>query len=140
MDLQRRLEWVPGFDKRSDNPATNYGIHGAECKFLVQGPKGVVQFVIYTNWMPRSCRIAWNAHKPAHLLQPMAADLGYHSYNPIYPDQEPMTDECQYLGGRCYYDGSSLNAEPLLDLLIEEGDGAVWARLEAKYHQTFGAE
>jgi hypothetical protein len=96
----------------------------------------------------------------------MAADLGYHSRVPMYEGQEPMgstnykfdIDEskeglerfqstqtatgtftpCQYLDGApCYYDGSGLHAEKVLQMLVEEGGEAVWAYMEACYHEQF---
>ena len=47
-------------------------------------------------------------------------------------------DPCQYLDGApCYYDGSGLNAKPVMELLLREGSDAVWARLEEYYDDTF---
>jgi hypothetical protein len=97
---------------------------------------------------------------------PMAADLGYHSKFPLYEGQEPMgavdrkfhTDDlkegldrfqisatatgtftpCPYLDGApCYYDGSGLNAERVLKMLIEKGGEAVWREMEECYLATF---
>lgn len=98
--------------------------------------------------------------------QPMAADLGYHSRVPLYDGQEPMgsvnyklgTDDtkeglerftsirtetgtftpCPYLDGApCYYDGSGLQAETVLTILIEKGGEAVWQYMEECYHSHF---
>jgi hypothetical protein len=98
--------------------------------------------------------------------QPMAADLGYHSKVPMYDGQEVMgayeyklkVDEtmegferfehvctptgtftpCPYLDGApCYYDGSGLQAERVLEILIEKGGEAVWQYMEECYHSRF---
>jgi hypothetical protein len=96
--------------------------------------------------------------------QPMAADLGYHSKTPMYEGQKPMgavdmkinPDEskeiadrfirtetgtftpCEYLDGApCYYDGSGLQAETVLQMLIEKGGEAVWEYMESCYRQQF---
>lgn len=46
---------------------------------------------------------------------------------------------CEYLNGKpCYYDGSSLNAEKYMDILISQGDEALWEALEKYYCETFG--
>jgi hypothetical protein len=135
-------EWTPGYDIRPKNPGDkNYGIHGAELKFVLIGPKGAIQFQIYTNWMPRSARHRERSG-PYCLVEPMAADLGYHSFEPRHEDQRPMSESCEYLDGKpCYYDGSGLNAQDPFDILCEDGDEAMWAFLERYYEATFnGAE
>ena len=48
--LEHRVEFTPAYDKRDPNPSKNYGIHGVNMKLLVIGEKGVVQFVVCTNW------------------------------------------------------------------------------------------
>ena len=47
-----------------------------------------------------------------------------------------MTDDCPIIGGRCYYDGSGLQACDMLELLIREGDEAVWAEMGRRYNET----
>lgn len=97
---------------------------------------------------------------------PMAADLGYHSKFPMYEGQQPRgavdvklsMDEskegfdkfsatstatgtfspCPYLDGApCYYDGSGLQAETVLKMLIEKGGEAVWDYMLECYHGVF---
>ena len=91
----------------------------------------------------------------------MAADLGYHSPKPMYEGHKPMRhiykhmrftapDQfvpgvygdpviCPYLDGGvpCYYDGSRLQAERVLERLLREGDAGVWQALEELYERTF---
>lgn len=71
----------------------------------------------------------------AHGLYPMAYDLGYHAATPLYEGQTPR-EGCDLLGIPCYYDGSSLNAEPGLELLAES-DELVWDWLEEYWHFRF---
>ena len=69
---------------------------------------------------------------------PMPADLGYHSYEPRYEWQDPITDSCEYLNGKpCYYDGSGLNAERIYEVLLERGSDGVWQELESFYNEVF---
>ena len=68
--------------------------------------------------------------------QPLPADLGYHSPKPRYEDQSAM-DDCDILGGECYYDGSGLNAERVYERLLREGDQGVWLALEGYYEDVF---
>lgn len=178
--LERITEWEPAFDKRNPDPKKNYGIHGATMRWVLKGPKGAIQFVVYTNWMlphvtkeqiKRSYKRAMERGEKGFALemetfwQPMAADWGYHSRVPMYEGQEPMGSvnwefkdtgkegieryesmrtetgtftPCQYLDGApCYYDGSGLYAEEVLNVLITQGGEAVWKLMEESYHERF---
>ncbi len=73
------------------------------------------------------------------LLQPCGMDIGYHSPLPMYEGQELMDDDCRILGGKCYYDGSGIEADDVLELLIKEGHQAVWEWMEKRYYKNFGS-
>lgn len=138
----RKVNFEAAFDKRHPDPAKNCGIHGVNIRFVLIGKKGAVQFLLYTNWqLPRVTeehdRKPVDKQYPHLLCRPMPADLGYHSRKPRYDGQEPMSDNCDILGGPCYYDGSTLNAEPVYNRLLAEGDRGVWAALEEYYIQVF---
>lgn len=139
--MNRKINFRPAFDKRHPDPKKNYGIHGMEIAFLLVGELGATQFVLYTAWhLPHVRREAeaW----PRWMLEPKGYDIGYHSPKPMYEGQTAMGEEgdCQYVpaGCKCYYDGSSLMAEPVMETLIAEGDEAVWKRLEQDYTSRFG--
>jgi hypothetical protein len=145
--LKRAVQFRPAFDKRHRDPSKNYGIHGVDMRFIVSDERGAVQFVVYTNWhLPHvrdeSASKAADIGDPDYvklMFAPMAADLGYHSPVARYDGQKPIDEACEYLGGRpCFYDGSSLQAERILDTLISEGDEAVWALMEARHANLFG--
>jgi hypothetical protein len=96
------------------------------------------------------------------LLQPMAADIGYHSPEPMYEGQQPIChilrepkfDKttgkitpaiygdpviCPYVDNDipCYYDGSTLNAEPIYQIFLKKGEEALWRELEKRYEIQF---
>jgi len=70
------------------------------------------------------------------LKYPLAIDLGYHSPKPIFGDETHFM-YCWVLDGECYYNGSTLEAQPILEKLISEGDEAVWRELEKFYKDIF---
>ncbi len=135
MGADRWIEFLPAWDERSDDPAKNYGIHGMELRFYCRFDDGsVIQFVVYTGWMLPQNRAA--STKVDDFCQywrsPMAAHLGYHSIHPLYKGQQCLQDKCDlYNGAPCYYDGSTMAAEPVLERLIAEGHDGVWAALES---------
>jgi hypothetical protein len=98
-------------DKRNIDPGKNFGIHGMNLRFVLIGPKGAAQFLIYTNWMLPSNRPTFEKVFRS-LLEPLPADVGYHAYVPQYEEHTFITESCDYLGGRlCYYGGSGLQAD-----------------------------
>jgi hypothetical protein len=112
----------------------SHGIGGVTIRWIVQGPDGAVQFVLYTGWMPMASD---QSHYDGEAHKSIPADLGYHAMEPQYEDQEPH-GPCEYLAGLdCYYDGSSLNAELPYRTLVNAGDKALWEFLEQYYMSVF---
>jgi len=144
--MERRIEFGAAYDKRDADPKKNYGIHGVTISFYLIGDEGAVQFVVYSNWQLPHVQAEFDAkgvdgmRDPCWRYKPMAADLGYHSPKPTYEGQTPMSGECHLLGGECFYDGSTLNAEPVFDRLLKEGSDGVWDELESFYKDIFSAE
>ena len=130
--FQRLVEWTPAYDKRPQ-----YGIHGMNLRFVLKGPDAATQFVIYTNWLLKhnqtDADVRLDSDYPHLVCHPLPADVGYHSPRPVYAEQTPISENCEYLGGRCYYDGSGLHAETLYWKFVEEGDAVVWRELEEIY-------
>jgi hypothetical protein len=122
---------------------TNYGVHGCELRFVLKGPRGAVQFLVYTNWQLSHVAVVNERHNHDHLLcKPMGADVGYHSPVPTYDGQTSIRSACPYLDGKpCYYDGSGLRAEIWLnEILLPLGSDGVWKALEQEYHERFEPE
>lgn len=127
-----------------------HGVHGLTLGFLLRGDKGAVQFVLYTNWMLPETYEWWSETGKAarHLNEygeyescPLPADLGFHSYKPMYGEQEPLTDSCHILHNKpCYYGGSTLNAKEPFQVLVREGLEGLWKYLEGYYNEVFEEE
>jgi hypothetical protein len=142
-DLTREIRFQAAYDRRSTDPKKNYGIHGVTMTWYVKGPEGAVQFQVFTNWQVPKVRAEQEEREragnpwPLCCVAPMPSDLGYHSHTPRYEGQSPMSDTCEITGGTCYYDGSTLNAEPIFDILTLEGEEACWKAIENYYRSTF---
>lgn len=137
MDLQRHVRFGGAFDRRDPDPSKNYGIHCVDIAFVLQGDLGAVQFKMYTGWfLPQNA----DASRRMADLYPMAVDLGYHSPKPHYEDQTRISSDCEWVEGGCYYDGSTMNAEPVMARFIAEGDSGVWEELEGYYNEVFTPE
>ena len=143
--MEKLVEFTPAFDKRNPDPSKNYGIHGVELRMVLKGIRGAVQFVLYTNWHLPHVQKELNEKATYRdemyiecTLNPMPADLGYHSPEPIYEGQSQCSDSCSYLDGKpCYYDGSGLNAKRVYEVLLKKGDVGIWEELEQKYKDMF---
>ena len=144
MKMEKIIELYPAYDKRNSDPSKNYGIHGVDLKFVLVGESGAVQFNLFTNWqLPHVTKEfmekTTNNKRDIDLyFMPMPADLGYHSKIPHYEGQLTMSEDCEFTGGICYYDGSTLNAERIYDVLLKEGSDGVWRELEDYYKDIFG--
>lgn len=139
--LERIVKFEPAFDKRSDDPKKNYGIHGVNLRMILKGEEGAVSFTLYTNWqLPHVTEEQdkrFNPKFPHLLCHPMPVDIGYHSPKPFYKDQFSKED-CEYLNGeRCYGDGSVLDAEDYFKILVEKGDDGFWKEMEKYYKSLF---
>jgi len=87
-----------------------------------------MQFLMSAGW--------YLDHLKQHNHEPRAWDIGYHSLTPMYEGQTSMA-KCKVTDGDCYYDGSSLQADEYLEILIKEGTDGLWSALEKRFVQTF---
>ena len=132
MSFERVIKFRPAFDKRHPDASKNYGINGMELQFYLKGPKGAIQFILGTGMQLKHV-------KKEHELKGysggwMAYDIGYHSPVPRYEGQTPMDVNCEWTGDeKCYYDGSSLQADEIAERFIAEGEDYLWPELERQY-------
>lgn len=143
--MERKIEFYPAYDKRNTDPNKNYGMGGVTLSFYLIGEKGAIQFVVYTNWHLPHVQHEIDSKPPKEPYpylshSPTPADIGYHSYKPMYEGQLPMEGECHLLGKTCYYDGSGLQAEDVFKILLEGGSEAVWKDMERRYAEQFQNE
>ena len=141
--MERLIFFEPGYDKRSPDPKKNYGISAMRIRFVLRGELGAMQFLMGTGWYIPTVAKEFEAKAMTDPIyrtnNPTAWDVGYHSPKPMYDGQSIMDDNCEIIGGPCYYDGSSLAAETVLDKFLVEGVEAVWKELEEYYTDRFGS-
>lgn len=136
--FERRVEVSPGYHLIHPEPSKNYGIGPCRVWFYLIGPKGAVQFQIGTDWYPKAAREHLSQFPPRPIWearQPDGLDLGYHAKEPEYAGQ--IAHDCALLGGQCYYDGSSLNADAMVEGFICGGTDWLWPKLEEYYRRVF---
>lgn len=94
-------------------------------RFYLHGPKGAVQFV-------------FDIKEYYGKLKVIPYDLGYHSPVPRYEGHTAIGVDCHVLNGKCYYDGSSLNADSLWQKFVETNDSdIIWTELLDYYNHVF---
>lgn len=145
-EFKRILRFKPGHCWVRETPSRDFGNGSVSMWFILVGPKGAVQWHIGTDWMPEAARndvarrvaIHGLSRRPEQDYQkPHGWDLGYHSPTPMYEGHEPTHHKCDLLDGPCYYDGSGLAADDLIEGFLNGGDEWVWNRLEAYYRHHF---
>ena len=131
-----RFECKHGSPRCVPGGGGSHGVHGITLRMVVRGDGGAVQFVAYlSDLLPGS--VGHMGRRAREFDSAMAVDLGYHSKVQRYDDQGCM-DDCEWIAdGKCYYDGSGLDAEPVLDLLLERGSEGVYEYLERYYCHVF---
>jgi len=73
-------------------------------------------------------------------MKPSGWDLGYHAYEAQYEGQDPHSD-CHLLGCECFYDGSGLQADEMIEGFLAGGTEWLWPKLAEVYRARFdGAE
>lgn len=106
---------------------------------------------------PMPADLGYHSPKPMYEDHEPAGSSEFSFNNPVYtgivenekgeieligmPERVPKEKipGCEYLDGKpCYYDGSSLNAEPVYHILLSQGSAGVWTYLEDYYKSTFG--
>lgn len=128
------------FDRKHKEPSKNYGIGGLIITYVLQGPKGSVQFQLGVGvFLPH----IEDFRPDGDCGRFSGYDVGYHSPKPMFEGQMPLTHECEYVeGGKCYYDGSSLRAvgwtKELFSIRGESIEPHLWAKLEEEYKERFG--
>lgn len=131
------VSFMPGFvcerwlaDK---NDGGNHGKGCVEIIWLIRNERGAIEFILLSGWYPD-----WRDKRFGQGYTPMPSDLGYHSPTPRYDGQTRTTEKCAWLNDKpCYYDDSSLNAEEAFNILVRDGETALWRFLEKCHTETF---
>jgi len=139
------MEKIVRFEPGYDSGTRERGIGSMQIRFVLKGELGAVQILFGTDWYPRSAQERLHTMGLDRLyseylhMKPDAWDVGYHSPTPQYEGHTPSSDSCEFLDGKpCYYDGSSLAADPVRDAFLEKGEESVWAVAKDRYIELFG--
>ena len=97
-------------------------------RFVLLGPEGATQF-LWNVWTKGRMEYPFE-----YVYAPEGWDVGFHALAPRDWQEESDARDCDIVpGGRCYYDGSSLQGEELGKRFMAEGEEVVWAELEERY-------
>jgi len=135
-EFEKIIKISPPYDKRSADPSKNYGIGGMTITFILKGALGATQFTFYTGqYQKHTADELWRKDELKHNpFKGMGADIGCHSRKPSYEGQNSTDEDCDLVGGKCFYDGSSLQASEFEDEFLTNGEPAVWKMLEERYN------
>ena len=115
----------------SRGPRTSTTLH-----LYVVGPAGIVSLSVDTGWLTRENWIE-TRDGPA----PLPVDCATHGHRPLLPDGmtlEVQQEDCRFLDGPCWYNGSSSIAMHLLQGMIENGDEWLRTELLTIYRSQWG--
>lgn len=136
--FRREVVFEPGhpWNTRNEPPSRNYGRASVNVRHLIHGPLGSVQFLWSTGVTPERVPVEGYRHDEWMHHGASGFDVGYHADAPQYDDQD--ANDCEYRpSGKCYYDGSGLAGDEFLRIFLTEGEDAMWAGLESRYHEWF---
>lgn len=125
--MERHIAFEVGYDHTAHPDACGgggHGRHGMTLRFVLKGPSGATQFVMnMPNWTPGNTTCIG----------------GIEAINgpSLVPIRWPIDDGELLDGAACYYDGSGLNAGPVLEAFLSHGPMAVWAALARYYADIF---
>lgn len=154
--LKREIKISSAFDRRDETPGKDYGIGSCRIFFIVKGGKGAVTVSFFTNWYLPSTLKEYkeegiyknNIYAPRDNFKTKidliattnpigTGSWDIHSKKKLYDGQTLLDRDCEFTGGKCYCDGSSLMADEYLQLLFEKGSDGVFERLEEDYNKQF---
>lgn len=141
MKYEKIVKFTPAFDKRTNDPHTNYGIGSVNCFMVLKGKNKAAHFIFSTGIFKTKTMQDYtddglakyeNSPYGVHYLnKPYGMDVGYHSIKKNYKGQAPRDEKCQWLDNKnCYCDGSALLADEYLQVFINEGSDKIWEMLE----------
>ena len=138
-EFERTVNVSPSYNWIRAEPSKNYGVTTCGMWFMLKGQKGAVQFHIGTVWASLPVRQHLSQFKNDYddPRVPSGYDLGYHSKEPMYEGHSAMKSDCELTGGECYYDGSGLAANRVVEGFLAGGTDWLWKKLEQYYNHRF---
>ena len=126
VQFDKQVKFVAAFDRRHPDPAQDYGIHGVDALFTLAGEKGAIRFVLFTSW-----------HFDVNRADaPMPAQVEVHSKGDHWGTAQ-HADDCDILGGECWYKCYFNLAQEAYNALVNYGDDGLWSWMECRYNVEF---
>jgi len=134
-----RFECVFGSERCEPGASGSHGRRGLNIRFVVNGNRGAVQFLLYTDWLPQYVEnLGTRDVRDWGGKFMMPATLSYHGKRPQYEGQPSAVESCRFFDGEpCYHDGPTHNPNDAMYALVNGGDEALWAFLDAYYEYCF---
>lgn len=132
-EFERIIRFVGNaFDKTQETP--NYGIGSPSCLFVLKGKEGAITFEFSTGWYLKETYDRWE-REGGGLKYKTHTGYGVYYHVPERTGEfDTEHESCPWLDGKtCYQDGSMILSDDALKILIEEGEDAVWVKLEEIY-------
>jgi len=156
--VNRKIMFMPAFDKINPDPSKNYGIGCLELRFILEGEKGVIEFQLLTNWyqehvMKRRFEFlkkdVWSGKKDFLIrgfLEPFPVDICIWSLSKRHEDCLFFEEGVSYVfdGKPCYYDyiyrdnNDDVAHDVAYRKLVDDGEESLWKYLEEQYVEAFG--
>lgn len=140
--FDRKIVFTPAYDHTKT--VKGGGCHGVEMAFIVKSDKGAISFTLLTNWMLPETYEHWGVRGVTGQQTPMPSNLSIHSYEPMSLAGDYIVVEaetCPYLDATGFCKVISYQrAQQYFDLLVKDGDEAMWLALEKMYVAQFHPE
>ena len=156
--MERQINFLPARDETPAGQESNsYHYAPAGLEFIVRGNKGAIRLFINTNWYSRE--MIDNIFSGMALAKSMCEHHDFENYRSFMPHPEGLTyhydvraypkpryvddtiRDCHCVkSGKCWSDTQCGTPWEYLDVLLKEGDQALFAMLEDDYMLTFLGE
>lgn len=137
MELERKITFDrPAFDyilHPTEDRGKEYGRGSVEMRFILKGPECAITWGIITGWNLPETNEALKAEEFQDVMKPMGTAVCIHSATnnrDYYGDPIP----CDVLDqGECYGDCGYIAGSEFFDVLVREGEEALWAKMQEWY-------
>lgn len=119
--LEHIVRVYPAYDRRAEG----YGCGNANIFFTLKGPKGAISLSVDSGW-------ALDGVPPYKAIGRAVCE---HRLTKVYDEEMPHED-CEWLDGQTCYGGCSyVTSDEFFEVLVRDGEDAMWEKLEEWYER-----